>query len=113
MYVTLITFCSRMYIHVQVNHFPGTFQIGRKDRLWRNLSKMQVHFGKKEFSFFPQTFVLPVDMKQFKRVWEDGGNKQKWIIKPVSRLVASMRGGSGGGERVMCSVSRKIADGDL
>ena len=31
----------------QVNHFPGTFQIGRKDRLWRNLSRMLVHHGKK------------------------------------------------------------------
>ena len=83
----------------QVNHFPGTFQIGRKDRLWRNLSKMQVHFGKKEFSFFPQTFVLPVDMKQFKRVWEDGGNKQKWIIKPVSRRSVAGRGREKGSGR--------------
>ena len=31
---------------LQVNHFPGTFQIGRKDRLWRNLSKMQSRFKK-------------------------------------------------------------------
>ena len=68
----------------KVNHFPGSFQIGRKDRLWRNLSKLQVHYGKREFGFFPQTFVLPFDLKQLKRVWEDGGSKQKWIIKPVS-----------------------------
>ncbi|KAJ8314062.1 hypothetical protein KUTeg_008623 [Tegillarca granosa] len=72
----------------KLNHFPGSFQIGRKDKLWRNLSKMQVHFGKKEFSFFPQTFVLPTDLKLLKRAWEDGGNKQKWIIKPP----ASARG---------------------
>lgn len=26
----------------KLNHFPGSFQIGRKDRLWRNLSKLQV-----------------------------------------------------------------------
>jgi hypothetical protein len=45
---------------------------------------MQVHFGKKEFGFFPQTFVLPCDTKLLKRAWEDGGSKQKWIIKPVS-----------------------------
>ncbi|KAK3102681.1 hypothetical protein FSP39_013107 [Pinctada imbricata] len=72
----------------KLNHFPGSFQIGRKDRLWRNLSKMQVHVGKKEYGFFPQTFVLPNDMKLLKRAWEDGGNKQKWIIKPP----ASARG---------------------
>ncbi|XP_077978246.1 tubulin monoglutamylase TTLL4-like [Glandiceps talaboti] len=72
----------------KVNHFPGSFQIGRKDRLWRNLSKMQLHFGKKDFGFFPQTFVLPYDLKLLKRAWEDGGTKQKWILKPP----ASARG---------------------
>ena len=45
-----------------------------------------MHFGKKEFNFFPQTFCLPYDLKQLKRTWEDGGSKQKWIIKPVSLL---------------------------
>ena len=44
---------------------------------------MQVHFGKKEFGFFPQTYCLPYDSKLLKRAWEDGGTKQKWIIKPV------------------------------
>ncbi|XP_045170365.2 tubulin monoglutamylase TTLL4-like isoform X3 [Mercenaria mercenaria] len=72
----------------KLNHFPGSFQIGRKDRLWRNLSKMQVHFGKKEFGFFPQTYCLPMDAKLMKRAFEDGGTKQKWIIKPP----ASARG---------------------
>ncbi|KAM9364450.1 tubulin monoglutamylase TTLL4 isoform 2-T3 [Pholidichthys leucotaenia] len=74
--------------HQKLNHFPGTFQIGRKDRLWRNLSKMQARFGKQEFSFFPRTFVLPQDMKLLRKAWEDGGSKQKWIIKPP----ASARG---------------------
>ena len=75
---------SQSWIVFQLNHFPGSFQIGRKDRLWRNLSKLQVQNGKKEFGFFPQTFVLPSDMKLLKRAWEDGGPKQKWIVKPVS-----------------------------
>lgn len=74
--------------HQKLNHFPGTFQIGRKDRLWRNLSKMQARFGKLEFSFFPRTFVLPQDIKLLRKAWEDGGSKQKWIIKPP----ASARG---------------------
>ncbi|KAL8567949.1 hypothetical protein ACOMHN_029124 [Nucella lapillus] len=72
----------------KLNHFPGSFQLGRKDRLWRNLSKMQVSFGKKEFGFFPQTYVLPQDLKQLKRTWEDSSSRQKWIIKPP----ASARG---------------------
>lgn len=74
--------------HQKLNHFPGTFQIGRKDRLWRNLSKMQVRYGKQEFGFFPRTFILPQDIKLLRKAWEDGGSRQKWIIKPP----ASARG---------------------
>ncbi|RVE57802.1 hypothetical protein OJAV_G00202890 [Oryzias javanicus] len=74
--------------HQKLNHFPGTFQIGRKDRLWRNLSKMRHRFGKQEFSFFPRTFILPQDVKLLRKAWEDGGSRQKWIIKPP----ASARG---------------------
>lgn len=74
--------------HQKLNHFPGTFQIGRKDRLWRNLSKMQLRFGKQEFSFFPRTFILPQDIKLLRKAWEDGSSRQKWIIKPP----ASARG---------------------
>ncbi|KAM6946074.1 tubulin monoglutamylase TTLL4 [Aplochiton taeniatus] len=72
----------------KLNHFPGSFQIGRKDRLWRNLSKMQARFGKREFSFFPRSFVLPADIKLLRKAWEDSGPRQKWIIKPP----ASARG---------------------
>ena len=67
----------------QLNHFPGSFQIGRKDRLWRNLSKMRARFGKQEFSFFPRSFILPQDIRLLRRAWEDAGARQKWIIKPV------------------------------
>ncbi|XP_040296398.1 tubulin polyglutamylase TTLL4 isoform X2 [Bufo bufo] len=72
----------------KLNHFPGTFQIGRKDRLWRNLSKMLARYGRKEFNFFPQSFVLPQDIKLLRKAWEAGGTRQKWIVKPP----ASARG---------------------
>ncbi|KAG7262975.1 hypothetical protein CRUP_029403, partial [Coryphaenoides rupestris] len=74
--------------HQKLNHFPGSFQIGRKDRLWRNLSKMRARFGKQEFSFFPRSFILPQDIRLLRRAWEDAGARQKWIIKPP----ASARG---------------------
>ena len=32
----------------KVNHFPGTFQIGRKDKLWKNIAALQLKFGKNE-----------------------------------------------------------------
>ncbi|XP_077176861.1 tubulin monoglutamylase TTLL4 isoform X2 [Paroedura picta] len=74
--------------HQKLNHFPGSFQIGRKDRLWRNVSKMQTRFGKKEFNFLPQSFILPQDIKLLRKAWEDCGSRQKWIVKPP----ASARG---------------------
>ncbi|XP_013919982.1 PREDICTED: tubulin polyglutamylase TTLL4 [Thamnophis sirtalis] len=74
--------------HQKLNHFPGSFQIGRKDRLWRNVSKMQLRFGKKEFNFLPQSFILPQDIKLLRKAWEDCAGRQKWIVKPP----ASARG---------------------
>jgi tubulin polyglutamylase TTLL4 len=32
----------------KLNHFPGTFQLGRKDRLWRNFQRLINKFGYKE-----------------------------------------------------------------
>ena len=42
-----------------------------------------------EYGFVPQTFVLPQDLQLLKRTWDDGGDKKKWILKPVSDLPAS------------------------
>ncbi|XP_076652406.1 tubulin monoglutamylase TTLL4 isoform X2 [Halictus rubicundus] len=73
----------------KINHFPGTFQIGRKDRLWRNLSWMMMKHGIREFGFVPRTFVLPQDLYCFRQVWKKlGSQKEKWIVKPP----ASARG---------------------
>lgn len=38
----------------KINHIPGTFQIGRKDRIWRNLYTQMTRHGKKEFNFMPR-----------------------------------------------------------
>ncbi|XP_023707148.1 tubulin polyglutamylase TTLL4 isoform X2 [Cryptotermes secundus] len=72
----------------KINHFPGTFQIGRKDRLWKNLYRLMTKFGKKEFGFIPRTYVLPQDSKLLRQAWEKSCGKEKWIIKPP----ASARG---------------------
>lgn len=69
----------------KMNHFPGTFQIGRKDRLWRNLQKLVSKYGLSEFGIMPKTYVLPNDIKLLKHDWEKyAANNEKWIIKPVS-----------------------------
>ncbi|XP_059476900.1 tubulin monoglutamylase TTLL4-like isoform X3 [Neocloeon triangulifer] len=72
----------------KMNHFPGTFQIGRKDRLWRNLHKLMQKFGKKEFGFMPKTYVLPQDLRLLRQAWEKTCGIEKWIVKPP----ASARG---------------------
>lgn len=71
------------------NHLPGSFQIGRKDRVWRNLQNQMVKHGKKEFGFMPRTFVIPHDLKTLRQVWPRYAQRNvKWIIKPP----ASARG---------------------
>ncbi|KAK9887917.1 hypothetical protein WA026_000220 [Henosepilachna vigintioctopunctata] len=71
------------------NHFPGTFQLGRKDRLWRNFQRMINAFGHKEFGFLPHTYVLPHELKLLKYNWENkNSGGEWWIIKPP----ASARG---------------------
>lgn len=64
------------------NHFPGSFQIGRKDRLWRNLHRMQNSHGrgKGDFDFVPDTFVLPDDYDAAKNKWEE---QEHASIKPI------------------------------
>ncbi|CAG4955064.1 unnamed protein product [Parnassius apollo] len=73
----------------KMNHFPGTFQIGRKDRLWRNLQKLVAKHGVSEFGIMPKTYVLPHDLKILKHDWQKyAANNERWIIKPP----ASARG---------------------
>jgi hypothetical protein len=49
---------------------------------------MQAVHGKKEYNFFPLTFVLPADLKLLKKTWDDAGSKvKKWIMKPVSTVI--------------------------
>ncbi|XP_037962826.2 tubulin monoglutamylase TTLL4 isoform X2 [Plutella xylostella] len=73
----------------KLNHFPGTFQLGRKDRLWRNIQRLVAKFGQEEFGIMPDTYILPSDTKYLQKEWEKGEeNNEMWIIKPP----ASARG---------------------
>ena len=64
------------------NHYPGSWQLGRKDNLWRNVSKMRRIYGD-DFSFCPNTYLLPEDLDRFVRDREEHP-KQLWIKKPVA-----------------------------
>ncbi|CAG0889949.1 unnamed protein product [Cyprideis torosa] len=62
------------------NHFPGTFVIGRKDRLWKGFKIAQTKFGTKEFDYLPKTFVMPDDTHELKEAMQIPGTR--WICKP-------------------------------
>eukprot|EP00931_Biecheleriopsis_adriatica_P100894 TRINITY_DN76130_c0_g1_i1.p1 TRINITY_DN76130_c0_g1~~TRINITY_DN76130_c0_g1_i1.p1 ORF type:complete len:1109 (-),score=215.05 TRINITY_DN76130_c0_g1_i1:33-3359(-) len=64
----------------RVNHFPGSTELTRKDRLWMNFHDMAQTFGSDAFDFVPQTFVLPEQVQEFLEVYERKGGL--WIVKP-------------------------------
>lgn len=43
----------------RVNHFPHSFEITRKDKMFRNIHAMQLIKGAKHFDFAPPTFIMP------------------------------------------------------
>lgn len=47
----------------RINHFPRSSELTRKDRLYKNIERMQHFRGFKHFDFIPQTFLLPADYK--------------------------------------------------
>ena len=55
---------SKMKPYQKCNHFPGMFQLARKNALARNLVKMQKKFDQ-DYKFFPKTFLLPSEYGEF------------------------------------------------
>eukprot|EP00742_Colponemidia_sp_Colp-10_P003406 GILJ01003627.1.p1 GENE.GILJ01003627.1~~GILJ01003627.1.p1 ORF type:complete len:790 (+),score=95.75 GILJ01003627.1:266-2371(+) len=64
------------------NHFPGTWALGRKDNLWRNVSRMKRMYNK-HFDFVPATYLLPTDYDRFQADREEDP-KAFWILKPCA-----------------------------
>lgn len=79
-------FYQSLHEYQHVNHFPGSMEITRKDRIWTHYRTMQKTFGKMHFDFMPDTYVLPDQLEEFLSAYE----KQNcfWIVKPT----ASSRG---------------------
>ncbi|XP_041903941.1 tubulin polyglutamylase TTLL5 isoform X7 [Corvus kubaryi] len=70
----------------KVNHFPRSYELTRKDRLYKNVSRMQLTHGFKTFHILPQTFILPTEYQDFCSTYSR--DRGPWIVKPV----ASSRG---------------------
>jgi len=58
----------------------------RKDRLYKNIERMQHLRGMKHFDIVPQTFVLPIESRDL--VVAHNKHRGPWIVKPA----ASSRG---------------------
>ncbi|XP_032477959.1 tubulin polyglutamylase TTLL5 isoform X2 [Phocoena sinus] len=70
----------------KVNHFPRSYELTRKDRLYKNIVRMQHTHGFKAFHILPQTFLLPAEYAEFCNSYSK--DRGPWIVKPV----ASSRG---------------------
>lgn len=75
-------FLREMNSYQRINHFPGIWQLGRKDNLWRNMLKMRRKFGK-QYEFCPYTYLLPEDYSRFQTDREEN-QKALWILKPAA-----------------------------
>lgn len=75
--------------HQKYNHMPGSFRIGRKDSMWKNIHNNMKKFGSKEFGFMQKSYIMPEDLESLRKVWPKNATKlTKWIVKPP----ASARG---------------------
>ncbi|XP_063539520.1 tubulin polyglutamylase TTLL5 [Cydia strobilella] len=70
----------------RVNHFPRSYELTRKDKLFKNIEKMQYFRGLKHFDFIPTTFLMPGEFKEL--CTAHYRTKGPWIVKPA----ASSRG---------------------
>src|SRR5690606_7195707 len=73
---------AKLNKYQKVNHFPGTYQLGRKDNLYRNLSRLKRMHNPKEFDFFPMTWILPGERNQLIQEIELNNKKHLYIVKP-------------------------------
>ena len=76
----LPTLLQKMRPYQRTNHFPGMYAMARKNLLAKNLLSMQKYFTS-EYQFFPPTWMLPADIKNFKEQFNERKAKT-FIIKP-------------------------------
>ncbi|CAD7954002.1 unnamed protein product [Amoebophrya sp. A120] len=71
---------QNLHEYQYVNHFSGSTEMTRKDRIWCHFQAMQRLFGKLQFDFVPETFVIPDQLEAFIQVYEK--TDYLWIVKP-------------------------------
>ena len=56
---------NRMQSFQRCNHFPGMFNLAKKNQLGLNLEKIR-KAAKKDYHFHPKTWLLPSDINELK-----------------------------------------------
>ena len=76
---------SKLQNYQRINHYPGMYQLARKNNLCRNLQRMQRVF-KDDYNIFPKTWVLPQESADFRAQFQTVSKKKvkTFIIKPVN-----------------------------
>ncbi|XP_015774743.1 PREDICTED: tubulin polyglutamylase TTLL5-like [Acropora digitifera] len=49
----------------KVNHFPRSYELTRKDKLYKNIQRMQHSKGVKHFDFIPESYIIPEEFNEF------------------------------------------------
>lgn len=76
-----VKFLKEMRPHQRVNHFPGIYNLARKNMLGRHLMRMQKLLPS-DYNFFPYTYMLPHDYKDFVADTEGQKHPRTYIVKP-------------------------------
>ncbi|GKT32333.1 Tubulin-tyrosine ligase/Tubulin polyglutamylase like protein, partial [Aduncisulcus paluster] len=74
-------FYLKLRPYQKVNHFPGTFEMGRKDRLWKNINRAAKKFGYDNFDISPASFCLPMEVDLLKATMSRYPDRM-YIYKP-------------------------------
>lgn len=70
----------------KVNHFPKSFNLGRKDAMWRNYQILEEQFPE-DYNFCPKTFIFPEDAdcleaERTDPTYDPETDLKLWIFKP-------------------------------
>lgn len=71
----------RMKAYQRINHFPGMYEITRKDTLAKNLNKAR-RLLPDEYDFYPASFYLPGDTNELRNFVARAPRKTVYISKP-------------------------------
>lgn len=71
---------AKMRPYQKINHFPGMYELARKNNLGKNLNRMRKSFPV-EYNFYPKTWMLPSDWVNFSSQFTKKQNKT-FIVKP-------------------------------